>query len=71
MISKITKEDLINQHKLQMSRKATGIDMINKTEYGKNLEQNIEELLRKMKNFSYKPMECPIEAFIIYYFHEM
>lgn len=55
LMPKINKENLINQHKLQMSRKATGIDRINKTEYGKNLEQNIEELLRKMKNFSYKP----------------
>lgn len=55
LMPKINKENLINQHKLQMSRKATGIDRINKTEYGKNLEQNIEELLRKMKSFSYKP----------------
>ncbi len=52
---KINKENLINQHKLQMVRKATGTDRVNKTEYGKNLEQNIEELLRRMKNFSYKP----------------
>ena len=55
LMPKINKENLINQHKLQTSRKATGIDRINKAEYGNNLEQNIEELLRKMKNFSYKP----------------
>lgn len=49
---KINKENLINQHKLQISKKASGIDRVNKTE----LEQNIEKLLRKMKNFAYRPL---------------
>ena len=56
LMAKINKENLINQHKLQISKKASGIDRVNKIEYGKNLEQNIEKLLRKMKNFSYRPL---------------
>ena len=56
LMPKINKENLINQHKLQISKKASGIDRVNKTEYGKNLEQNIEKLLRKMKNFAYRPL---------------
>ncbi len=56
LMPKINKENLINQYKLQISKKAFGIDRVNKTEYGKNLEQNIEKLLRKMKNFVYKPL---------------
>lgn len=55
LMPKINKENLINQHKLQISKKASGIDKVNKTEYGKNLEQKIEKLLRKMKNFAYRP----------------
>lgn len=55
-MAKINKENLINQHKLQISKKASGIDRVNKIEYGKNLEQNIEKLLRKMKNFAYRPL---------------
>lgn len=56
LMAKINKENLLNQHKLQISKKAWGIDRVNKTEYGENLEKNIEKLLRKMKNFAYRPL---------------
>ena len=35
LMAKINKENLINQHKLQISKKASGIDRVNKTEYGR------------------------------------
>lgn len=51
----VNKETLIKQHRKQLRGKATGIDKITKEEYDKNLEENIEILLDKMKKFSYKP----------------
>ena len=41
--------------KKQQKGKASGIDGITKEEYEKNLEVNIENLLTKMKRFSYRP----------------
>lgn len=35
--------------------KATGIDGITKEEYGKHLEENLEKLVERLKNRSYKP----------------
>jgi group II intron reverse transcriptase/maturase len=52
----VNKETLYNQHKLQMKKKAVGIDGINKTEYEKDLNENIESLLSRMKSFSYRPL---------------
>jgi RNA-directed DNA polymerase len=36
-------------------RKAVGVDGINKTEYGKELESNLEQLVQKLKRMSYRP----------------
>ena len=46
----INYESLIEQHRRQERNKAPGIDNINKTEYGKEIEQNIEEILYELKN---------------------
>ena len=35
--------------------KAVGIDGINKTSYEKNLEKNIQDLLKRMKDMAYRP----------------
>lgn len=35
--------------------KATGLDKITKSEYAKNIEQNIENLVLKLKNKGYRP----------------
>lgn len=51
----IDKESLIRQHVKQETGKASGVDRINKAEYGKNLARNIDRLLKDMKSFSYKP----------------
>lgn len=51
----VNKETIIKQHRNQQKGKATGIDKMTKEEYDKNLEYNIENLLERMKKFSYKP----------------
>lgn len=51
----VNKETLIKQHDKQQEGKASGIDGITKEEYGMYLEENIENLLKRMKTFSYKP----------------
>ena len=51
----INKDSLIKQHRKQLGNKATGIDKITKYDYHKELNNNIENLLSKMKTMSYKP----------------
>lgn len=51
----VNKEMLVEQHKKLMKGKASGIDGINKHQYNQNAEANIEDLLIRMKKFSYKP----------------
>lgn len=51
----VNRETLIKQHNKQQTGKASGIDGITKEEYEKNLENNISDLLTRMKKFSYKP----------------
>lgn len=42
-------------HETMQKDKATGIDGITKEEYGKHLEENLEKLVERLKNRSYKP----------------
>jgi len=42
-------------HKEADGRKATGIDQVTKEEYGKNLEENLENLVARMKQHAYRP----------------
>ena len=51
----VNKENLTAEHRAQKSGKAVGIDGVSKEEYGKQLEGNIDNLLTKMKSFSYRP----------------
>lgn len=51
----VNKETLMEQHKKQMKGKASGIDGITKEQYNENAENNVEDLLERMKKFSYKP----------------
>lgn len=56
LIHLINKETLKTQHKKQQKNKASGIDKITKEEYEINIEERLEELIEKMKKFSYKPV---------------
>jgi group II intron reverse transcriptase/maturase len=51
----INKENLLEQHKNQKGNKATGIDKVTKAEYEKDIYNNIDDLLKSMKKFGYKP----------------
>ena len=51
----VNRETLIKQHVKQQGNKASGIDGMTKEEYETNLENNITNLLSRMKSFSYKP----------------
>ena len=51
----VNKETLMEQHKKQMKGKASGIDGITKEQYNENAEDNVEDLLERMKKFSYRP----------------
>ncbi|MBT0160952.1 group II intron reverse transcriptase/maturase, partial [Candidatus Bathyarchaeota archaeon A05DMB-2] len=51
----VNKQNLIEEHRQQQKGKATGIDGVGKEAYGENLEANIDDLLTRMKAFSYRP----------------
>lgn len=51
----INKESLTKEHAKQAANKAKGIDGVTKQQYGDKLEENIEDLLARMKSFEYRP----------------
>jgi len=51
----VNKESLKGVHRRQDKNKAYGVDEITKIEYGENLEENLDKLIGKMKQFSYRP----------------
>lgn len=55
LASYINANTLREIHKRMDKRKAYGIDGITKEEYERNLEENLESLVRRMKNGSYRP----------------
>ena len=56
LIHYVNKETLKKEHEKQLRGKASGIDRVTKEKYEENLENNIEDLLIRMKKFSYKPL---------------
>ena len=56
LIHFVNKERLKDQHRRQQRNKASGIDKMTKDEYEVNLEDNINNLIERMKKFSYKPL---------------
>lgn len=53
----VNKEAIIKQHNKQSNNKATGIDGIGKQEYGEKLDENVNNLINRMKTMSYRPKE--------------
>jgi retron-type reverse transcriptase len=51
----INKTTLKEVHKEQETGKASGIDKVSKTIYDKDIDANIDDLLARMKKFSYRP----------------
>ena len=55
LMNYFTYENLKEVHKRLDSDKALGVDKINKEEYNSNLEENLNNLVNKMKKFEYQP----------------
>lgn len=55
LMNRVNENSLKEEHRKQEQRKAVGIDGVTKAEYQKNLDDNITELISRMKQFSYKP----------------
>ena len=51
----INKEMLKDCHEKMDGSKAVGIDGMNKEEYSRNLEENLEKLVERLKKKSYRP----------------
>lgn len=51
----INREMLLKCHKELLGNKATGIDDVTKEEYSKELNNNIDDLVLKLRKRSYKP----------------
>ena len=52
----VNEQTLMEEHQKQSRKKATGIDGVTKDEYNVNVEENLKELVERMKRFSYRPM---------------
>ena len=55
LASYINADSLKAIHKTMDKNKAGGIDKVTKEEYEQNLEENLENLVKRMKNGSYRP----------------
>ena len=55
LIHYVNKVNLEKEHQMQLKNKAVGIDGISKEEYNNNLDANLDNLLTRMKTFSYRP----------------
>lgn len=51
----INEDTLKEKHRQLNGNKATGIDKITKQQYENNLDENVTNLMNRMKRFSYKP----------------
>ena len=55
LIHLVNYDSLIEEHNRQLTNKAVGIDRVTKQEYEANLDENLKDLVRRMKSFSYRP----------------
>ena len=51
----VNEQSLLEEHRKQSRRKATGVDGVDKTRYDENAKENIRQLVERMKKFQYKP----------------
>ena len=55
LMSFVNVDTLKEAYQKQPKNKAVGIDMITREQYGENLDENLNNLIDRMKKFSYKP----------------
>ena len=51
----VNKETLAKSYSQQPKGKTVGVDGVTKETYGENLNENLDDLLKRMKQFSYRP----------------
>ena len=51
----VNEQSLLEEHRRQSRRKATGVDGVDKMRYDENAKENIRQLVERMKKFHYKP----------------
>lgn len=64
----VNSDTLKESYSKQPKGKAVGVDGVTKEQYGENLEENIENLLVRMKKFSYKPYPVRRAYIVIQHF---
>lgn len=55
LINRVNYDSLLSEHKRQDPKKAKGIDGVSKGDYEENLDENLKNLIQRMKKFSYRP----------------
>ena len=55
LINRVNYETLLAEHNRQSNSKAVGVDGISKADYQENLKENLNNLLSRMRKFSYRP----------------
>ena len=55
LMNRVNAVSLKAAHGKQVQKKAAGVDGVTKAEYNDNLDENISDLVGRMKRFSYKP----------------
>lgn len=56
LMRNVNEETLMAEHRKQNRKKAVGVDGVSKDKYDENAEENIRELVKRMKKFQYKPL---------------
>ena len=56
LIHLVNYDSLMAEHNRQLKGKAVGIDRVTKEAYDANIEENLRDLLKRMKSFSYRPL---------------
>ena len=56
LMNRVNEASIKEEHRKQVQSKAVGIDGVTKVEYGEKLDENVADLISRMKKFSYKPL---------------
>ena len=56
LMHNVSERTLMAEHRKQSKRKATGIDGVDKAAYDEKAEENVAELVERMRKFQYRPL---------------
>ena len=56
LMHNVNERTLMAEHRKQSKKKATGIDGVDKAAYDEKAEENVAELVKRMRKFQYKPL---------------